>query len=403
MSNKGVIAREEKAIQPTYTRFPVALKKGKGSYLWDEDGKKYLDFMSGIAVTALGHAHPAVTKALVAQAGQLAHASNLFYTDVQVQMAEQLKALSGAGHVAFANTGSEANELMIKFARRHGGAAGGGRFEVLAFHGSFHGRTYGSMSASGQLKMHKGLEPLLPGFRHVPYGDLDAAKKAVNRHTAAILVELIQGENGVVPARPEFLVGLRRLADRQGLLLMVDEIQTGLYRTGTAFYHQSLGEDCVPDVMSVAKSLGGGLPLSAVLVWDRAAKAIGLGDHGTTMGGNPIACAAGLAQLKEIKAKKLDQNVEKISAQLFEGLKAAQAAHPGLIKDVRGRGLMIGVQVHQPAKPLALAALKKGLIVNSTADTVLRLLPPLNTSPAEAKEALAVLEAVFTEFDKKRN
>ena len=400
MSSKTVIAREQKVVQQTYARYPVALKRGKGAFVWDEDGKKYLDLMTGISVNNLGHAHPAIVKAITAQAGQLLHSSNLFYSDVQVQLAEALLGLTTASHVAFANTGAEANELLIKFARRHGHAAG--RHEVLCFHGAFHGRTFGALSASGQLKMHKGLEPLLPGFRHVAYNDLEAAKKAVNRYTSAILVEPIQGENGIIPARPEFLVGLRRLADRQGLFLMLDEIQTGLYRTGAPFAYQHLGADCVPDLMSTAKSLGGGLPLSAVLVWDRAAKAIGMGDHGTTLGGNPVACAAGLALLKEIRTKKLEKNVEAIGAFFMEGLKQLQVAHPKSVKGVRGKGLMLALDLTQPSRPVAMNALKKGLIVNATADTVLRFLPPLNLSLAEAKEGLAILESVLSELDKQR-
>jgi predicted acetylornithine/succinylornithine family transaminase len=400
MSNKAVITREERVIQNTYARFPIALKRGKGARVWDEDGKKYLDFMTGIAVNALGHAHPAITKAIASQAGQIAHIGNLFHSDQQVKMAEALTELSGASHVAFANTGAEANELMIKFARRHGHAAG--RHEVLAFHGSFHGRTFGALSASGQLKLHKGMEPLLPGFRHVPYGEMEAVKRAVNRYTTAILVEPILGENGIVPAKPEFLVGLRRLADRQGLLLMVDEIQTGLYRTGMPFCFQHMGADFVPDVASVGKSLGGGLPLSAVMIWDKAVKLIGVGEHGTTLGGNAVACAAGLAMLKEIKTKKLDQNVVKMGAALVDGLKAMQARYPKLLRGVRGQGLMLALDLSQPSRPFALAALKKGLIVNATADTILRFLPPLNLTPAEVKEALAILDSVFSDFEKQR-
>ncbi len=393
MGNKQVIAREQKCIQPTYARFPVALAKGKGAYVWDEDGKRYLDFMCGVSVSNLGHGHPALAKAISGQLARIGHTSNLFYQAAQVELAEALLAAAPfAQHVAFANTGAEANELMIKFARRSGGP---GRHEILAFHGAFHGRTYGALSASGQVKLHKGMEPLLPGFKHVPYNDLDAARKAVNRHTAAILVEPVQGENGVVPGTVEFLVGLRRLCDRQGLLLMLDEIQTGLGRTGAMFAHEHMGHDCVPDLMSLAKSLGGGLPLSAVLVGERAMKAIGLGEHGTTMGGNPLACAAGLALLKEIKAKKLVANAQAVGAQLFEGLSALQAAHPSLLKQVRGKGLMLGLVLNLPSKPLALACLEKGLIVNSTADNVLRLLPPLILTPAQAKEGLAILRTVL--------
>jgi len=394
MSNKSVIAGDQRSIVQSYARFPVALAKGKGAYAWDEDGKRYLDFMGGIAVTSLGHAHPALAKAIAAQAARLSHASNLFFQKPQVDLAEALRSAAPfAAHVAFANTGAEANELLIKYARRHGAAHG--RHEVLAFHGSFHGRTFGALSASGQMKLHKGMEPLLPGFKHVPYNDLEAARKAVGRHTAAILVEPIQGENGVVPGTVEFLVGLRRLADRQGLLLMLDEIQTGLGRTGEMFAFQHLGHDCVPDVMSLAKSLGGGLPLSAVLVGEKAAKSIGLGEHGTTMGGNPVACAAGLALLKELKAKRLAENAAKVGAQLQDGLRALQAAHPSLVKEVRGKGLMLALALTVPSKPLALACLEEGLIVNSTADSVLRFLPPINLTPAQAKEGLAILKAVL--------
>lgn len=394
MGNKQIIARDQKSILPTYARNPVALAKGKGAYVWDEDGKKYLDLMTGISVNNLGHAHPGLIKAIAGQAGKLNHASNLFFQKTQVELAEALlESAPFATHVAFANTGAEANELLIKFARRFGHASG--RHEILAFHGAFHGRTYGALSASGQVKLHKGMEPLLPGFRHVPYNDLDAARKAVNRHTAAILVEPIQGENGIVAGTVEFLVGLRRLCDRQGLLLMLDEIQTGLGRTGAMYAFEHMAHDCVPDLMSLGKSLGGGLPLSAVLAGERAAAALGLGQHGTTLGGNPIACAAGLALLKEIKSKKLVQNAEKVGALMLDGLKALQAAHPTLIKQVRGQGLMLALLLNQPSKPLQQACLERGLIVNSTADSVLRFLPPLNLTPAQAKEGLAILASAL--------
>lgn len=401
MGNKQVIARDHKAIQPTYARYPAALSRGKGALVWDEDGKRYLDFMCGISVANLGHGHPALARAIAAQAARLSHAGNLFSQARQVELAEALLGLAPwARRVAFANTGAEANELLIKFARRHG--APQGRFEVLAFHGAFHGRTYGALSASGQVKLHKGFEPLLPGFRHVPYNDLDAARKAVGRHTAAILVEPVQGESGVVPGTDEFLVGLRRLADRHGLLLMLDEIQTGLGRTGAMFAYQHLGHDCVPDLMSLGKSLGGGLPLSAVLVGERAAPVIGLGEHGTTLGGNAVACAAGLALLKELKARKLPAHAARLGERMLKALQGLQAAHPRLVLQARGKGLMLALQLSRPSKPLALACLARGLIVNSTADSVIRLLPPLNLSPAQADQGLAILAAVLAEAASQR-
>lgn len=396
MGNRQIIAREQKNVLQTFTRLPVALARGKGSWVWDEDGRRYLDFLCGISVTSLGHGHPALLKAAVAQAARLSHSSNLFYQKEQVELAEALRrAAPFATRVAFANSGSEANELLIKFARRFGAAQG--RFEILVFHGSFHGRTFGSLSASGQMKLHKGLDPLLPGFRHVPYNDLEAARRSVSRHTAAILVEPIQGENGVVPGSVEFLVGLRRLADRHGLLLMLDEIQTGLGRCGPMFAYEQLGHDCVPDLMSLGKSLGGGLPLSAVLAGERAAPALGAGEHGTTMGGNPVACASGLALLKELRSPKLLGTSQKVSAFILSELAALRTAHPQFIKAVRGSGMMIGVQLAAPAKSVVQACLEKGLIVNATADTVLRLLPPLNLSLAEAKQGIAVLKEVLTE------
>lgn len=394
MGNKQIIARDETSILQTYARFPLALAKGKGSYVWDEDGKRYLDLMTGISVNNLGYAHPGITKAIQAQAGRIAHAGNLFTQVRQVELAEALlQAAPFATQVAFANTGAEANELLIKFARRHGAAQG--RSEILTFHGSFHGRTFGALSASGQVKLHKGMEPLLPGFKQVPYNDLDSARKAVNRHTAAILVEPVLGELGVVPGSVEFLVGLRRLCDRNGILLMLDEVQTGLGRTGPLFAFEHMGHDCVPDLLSLGKSLGGGLPLSAVLVGERARKSIGLGEHGTTMGGNAVACAAGLVLLKELRSKAQSANREAVSELLLTGLKAFQTTWPGLIKQVRGKGMMLALQLQRPAKPVALDCLAHGLIVNSTADSVIRLLPPLNLTPAQAKEALGILKTVL--------
>lgn len=399
MSNKSIIQAESSAVLQTFSRFPVALAKGKGSYVWDVDGKKYLDFMTGIAVNALGHAHPALLKAGKEQLGQISHSSNLFYTQAQVSLAEQLKGMAPwAERVAFANSGSEANELCIKFARKHGQSKG--RFEILCFHGAFHGRTYGSLSASGQAKLQKNLQPLLPGFKHVHFNDLEAAKRAVNRHTAAIWVEPIQGENGVIPGSEEFLVGLRRLCDRNDLLLIVDEIQTGLGRTGNDFCYQGFGEDFTPDLMSLAKSLGGGLPLSAVLVGQRAVSAIGLGEHGSTLGGNPVACAMGLAFLKELKSKKLADNAQKQGARFFAGLQALRLKHPSLLKEPRGRGLMLGLSMVIPSAPFAAECLKRGLLVNSTAETVLRFLPPLNVSAAQVDEALKILDAVFAAHTK---
>jgi predicted acetylornithine/succinylornithine family transaminase len=396
-ANAGVIVRERRSIVQSYARYGVAFAKGRGPYLWDEDGKRYLDLLCGISVTNLGHAHPHLLKAATAQMGRLSHSSNLFYQKAQVELAEALIKASGfARRVAFCNTGAEANELLIKYARRFGAASG--RYEILAFHGGFHGRTYGALSMSGQHKLHKGMEPLLPGFRHVPFNDLEAARKAVNRKTAAIIVEPVQGENGVIVGSEAFLVGLRRLADRHGILLLLDEIQTGLGRGGELFAFQNLGYDCVPDLMSLGKSLGGGLPLAAVLVGEKAAPVLGLGEHGTTMGGNPVACAAGLAQLQWLLKPVQRAARRKLALAFKEGLLEIQRSLPDLVLEVRAQGLMFGLQLSRPARPLAEAALEAGLVVNATADTVLRLLPPYILTPAQAREALGLLKNVLTPF-----
>ncbi len=394
MKNKGILQAESESILQTYSRFPLALAKGKGSYVWDADGKKYLDCMAGIAVNALGHAHPALLKAARAQLGLISHGSNLFYSQAQVELAQELKRMAPwAEKVAFANSGAEAIELCIKFSRKHGLAKS--RHEVLCFHGAFHGRTFGALSASGQAKLHKNMAPLLPGFKHVLFNDLEAAKRAVNRHTVAILVEPIQGENGIIAGTEEFLVGLRRLCDRNDLLLIVDEIQTGLGRTGTDFCYQGFGENFIPDLMTLAKSLGGGLPLSAVLVGQRALASIGLGEHGSTLGGNPVACAAGLALLTELRTKHLSEQVQKNGKRFFSGLQALRLKYPLLLREVRGRGLMLGLSLALPSAPFALDCQQRGLLINSTAENVLRFLPPLNITAPQVEETLATLDAVF--------
>ncbi len=391
---KDPLQRDRSAVLGTFTRFPMAPVRGRGARVWDAQGRAYLDFACGISVTNLGHGHPALIRAIAAQAGRLCHAGNLFVQGPQVDLAEALlEAAPFARKVAFANSGAEANELLIKLARRHG--APRGRGEILAFHGSFHGRTYGALSASGQVKLHRGMEPLLPGFRHAPFNDLAAVERAVGPRTAAILVEPVQGENGVVPAEDAFLEGLRRLADRHGLLLLLDEIQTGLGRTGPLFAHQRLGRRCLPDAMSLAKSLGGGLPLSAVLFGPRASGVLGLGEHGTTMGGNPVACAAGLAQLRLLRAPALQRGARRAAEVLAAGLEGLKARHPALVLEVRGRGLMLGLKLAVESRPVVLECLRRGLVANATAGDVVRLLPPLTLTETEARRGLDILDAVL--------
>lgn len=393
-SNAQVIARDKKYILQSYTRSPAALVRGRGSYVWDADGKRYLDLLTGITVNMLGHAHPRIVAAARNQFHAMTHVGNLFFNPLQAELAEKLVKLSFAKRVAFVNTGAEANELMIKVARKHGALRGKGRFEIITFQGSFHGRTYGALSASGQEKLHKGMGPLLPGFRYARYNDLASVKRLIGKKTCAIMVEPMQGEGGVNGGTPEFLLGLRRLCDRHGLLLMMDEIQTGLGRTGKMFCYQHMGTDFKPDVMSLAKSLGGGLPLSAVLLGPKAEGLIGKGEHGTTMGGNPVACAAGLALLKTLELQKLPERAAKLGTWLMVELARLQSEF-GVVREIRGRGLMLGMELSVPAAEAVALAFKGGLIINATAGNVVRLHPPLTVKTTELKAALKILRSVL--------
>jgi acetylornithine/N-succinyldiaminopimelate aminotransferase len=397
VSNASTASKDAKNILQSYSRFPAAIVKGRGSWAFDADGKRYLDFLTGITVNMLGHAHPRITGAMKAQLGKITHVGNLFYSPLQAEMAEILCKESFASKVAFLNTGAEANELCIKLARKWGFPKG--RHEIITFEGSFHGRTYGALTATAQKKMHLGLGPMLPGFRYAKYNDLKSAEKLVGKKTCAIMVEPVQGEGGINIGEPDFLIGLRKLCDKKGLLLIVDEIQTGLGRTGKLFCFEHFGRRFVPDVMSLGKALGGGLPLSAVLIGRKAEKLIGKGEHGTTMGGNAVAVAGGLALLKELKAGKYALRAESLGRRLRFELRAMKAECP-VIASVRGRGLMIGIQLNAPSGPAAAAAFKKGLIVNATAGNVVRLHPPLNVKESELKLALGILKGVFKEMSK---
>jgi acetylornithine/succinyldiaminopimelate/putrescine aminotransferase len=342
----------------------------------------------------LGHGHPRIVAAMKAQLGRIAHVGNLFHNPLQIELAARLVKASFASKVAFVNTGAEANELCIKAARKWGLKKG--RHEIVTFEGGFHGRTYGALSATAQRKMHVGLGPLLPGFRYAKYNDLGSAKKAVGPRTCAILVEPMQGEGGVNVGSAEFLRGLRRLCDQKGLLLIVDEIQTGLGRTGKLFCYEHIS-GFRPDIMSLGKSLGGGLPLSAVLFSKKAEGLIGKGEHGTTMGGNPVACAGGIALLDELLGKKLPARAAKLGAWLMSELQGLKMEFPDLVKEVRGRGLMLGIELHAESAPFSEAAFQKGLILNATAGRVLRMHPPLNVSRSELELGLKILREVFLE------
>jgi len=380
------------ALMNTYARFPLTLVRGQGSRVWDDADNCYLDFISGIAVDTLGHAHPKMTQALSTQAATLLHCSNLFNIPKQQQLAEKLCADSGLDAAFFCNSGAEANEAAIKLARKYFYDQGSARRTVITATQSFHGRLLSTLTATGQDKVKVGFDPLPPGFIHVPLNDLDALKAVISRQSAAILLEPLQGEGGVNIANAAYLQGVRKLCDEHGMLLMLDEVQTGIGRCGTMFAFEQAGVK--PDILTLAKGLGGGVPIGAMLATDAVAASFGPGTHGSTFGGNPLSCTAALTVLEVIENESLLENVKARGAQLMQGLKAMQARFP-VIKEVRGQGLLIGAELSIEAGPLIAEARESGLLVLSAGPNVLRLLPPLNVSEAEVDEALVTLASVM--------
>ena len=381
----------------TYRRLPVTFTHGEGAWLWDEAGKRYLDALSGIAVCGLGHAHPAVRDALCEQAGSLIHTSNLYQIAAQTELGARLTALAGMDRVFFGNSGAEANEAAIKLARLHGHHRGIEKPAILVMENSFHGRTLATLTATGNRKVQAGFEPLVQGFVRVPYDDLAAVETAgANRHDlVAILVEPIQGEGGINIPAPDYLPRLRAICDRQGWLLMLDEIQTGMGRTGALFAHQHSGIQ--PDVMTLAKGLANGVPIGACLARGAAAEVFGPGTHGSTFGGNPLACRAASAVLATIEGEGLTARAAERGAQLLAGFRQALAHQPGVM-DIRGRGLMIGIELDRPCADLVGQALAAGLLINVTADRVIRLLPPLILEPDQADLLVSELARLIRDF-----
>ena len=374
----------------TYRRYPLVIKRARGSWVWDEKGKKYLDFFSGLAVSGVGHNMPPVVAAIRAQTAKLLHCSNYYYSEPAARLARELCTRSFAGKVFFSNSGSEANECAIKLARRHGWKQGG-RHEIIVFEDSFHGRTLGSLAATAQPKFHEGFGPLPGGFVVAKMNDLHSVERLIGARTAAILIEPIQGESGIHPARKEFLAGLRRLATQSKLLLMFDEVQCGLGRLGDLFAYQSYGVE--PDVLTLAKGLGGGVPIAATLAREELSSLLGPGDHGTTFGANPVCCAAALAVLKMLSPRLL-KNVLSQGEVLQRELQSMVANHE-LVKEVRGAGLMIGIELTVPGAPFVDSCRDQGLLINCTQGNVLRLLPPLAISSAERQYGLRILKKVF--------
>ncbi len=384
-------------LMATYKRLPVTFARGEGAWLWDTEGKRYLDALGGIAVAGLGHAHPAVTRALCEQAGALIHTSNLYGIDLQQQLGDALCAAAGMDRVFFGNSGAEANEAAIKLARLHGHRKGIELPSIVVMENSFHGRTLATLTATGNRKAQAGFEPLVKGFIRVPYDDIEALQAVAGNSTdtVAVLVEPIQGEGGVNIPAPDYLSRLRALCDAKGWLLMLDEIQTGMGRTGQLFAHQHSG--IRPDVMTLAKGLGNGVPIGACLAAGAAAQVLGPGSHGSTFGGNPLACRAGLTVLQTIEAEALTGRARVLGERLLSGLRERLGGLSG-VNDIRGQGLMIGVELDRPCTELVARALEAGLLINVTAERVVRLLPPLILDDSQAHELIDGLAVLVERF-----
>jgi acetylornithine aminotransferase/acetylornithine/N-succinyldiaminopimelate aminotransferase len=383
------IEREQRVFMHVFKRQPVVLVRGEGVRVWDADGKSYLDLLAGIAVNVLGHCHPALREAICQQAGQLIHVSNIYYMTPQIELGERLVARSSATKVFFANSGAEANEGAIKLARKYGKLYRDGAFEIISAMDSFHGRTLATLAATGQPKYQAPFAPMPAGFTHVPLNDLDALKAATTPQTAAVLLEPIQGESGVHPADRDYLRAVRAWCDEQGLLLMLDEIQTGMGRTGRFFAYEHYGIE--PDVITLAKGLAGGVPIGAILANERAA-CFEPGDHGSTFGGNPLACAAAVATIDTIDREGLVQHADAMGAYLRQQLEALRQRQP-LVTTIRGQGLLVGFDLARDvAADFVAQTLQRGLLINNTGPRTIRMAPPLIVQRADLDEALAIIE-----------
>jgi acetylornithine/N-succinyldiaminopimelate aminotransferase len=391
LSSADVIALAKKHLIGNYTRYPVCLVRGEGSWVWDAEGNRYLDFFPGWGCGILGHCPPRVVQAVQEQVASLIHVPNTWYTEPQAMLAKELSDRTGWGGVCFfCNSGTEANEAAIKLARLHGKP--NGRYKVVTFTNGFHGRTFGSLSATAQPKYHAGLEPMLPGFVYAPHGDLDAVSKLIDNETAAILLEPIQGEGGINLPPPGFLEGLRALCDKHGLLLMLDEVQTGMGRTGKWYAHQHW--NVVPDVVTLAKAVAGGIALGGVIAKPEVGALLKPGTHAATFGGNPIACAAALAVIETFDADGLLERAVQVGERFRQHFLTLKEKCP-LIAEVRVKGTMIGVQLATEGAPIVQKCLERGLLINCTHATVIRLLPAVNISDEQIDEGCAIMAEVL--------
>jgi acetylornithine/N-succinyldiaminopimelate aminotransferase len=384
-----------KYLMQTYTRQPISIVRGRGAKVYDMEGREYIDFVGGIAVNILGHGHPDLVQAIQRQAAQLIHVSNLYYTEPQVRLAQMLVDHSCADRVFFCNSGAEANEAAIKLARRYGHEKhGANRFEIITMKNSFHGRTMATLTATGQEKVQKGFEPLVPGFVYAPFNDFAAIESLVTDKTTAIMLEPIQGEGGVHVADQAYLKSLRELCTQKDILLIFDEVQTGMGRTGTLFAYEQLGVE--PDIMTLAKGLGGGMPIGACLAKDAVAAVFTAGTHASTFGGNPLACAAGLAVCRILIEGRVLEQARRMGDYLAKGLADFKDRHRA-VRDVRGLGLLQGLEVEIDAKAVVADCLSRGVLVNATSERVLRFVPPLIITQAEIDRVLETLSSIFNQ------
>ena len=393
MDTRALLEWSARYHTPNYGRVPICLVRGDGVRVWDSDGREYLDFAAGIAVVGLGHCHPRVTGAIREAAATLLHVSNLYHTAPQIHLAKLLCDHSFADRVFFCNSGAEANEAALKLARKYAKERyASDRYEVIATRNSFHGRTLATVTATGQEKYQHGFEPLMPGFKHVPYNDLRAMERAIDSRTAAILVEPIQGEGGVIVPDDDYLPGLRKLCDESGALLILDEVQTGMGRTGKLWAYEHAGVE--PDVMTLAKALANGVPMGAMLAREEPALALGPGTHASTFGGTPFVASVALATLTTMLDEKIPERAARTGRLLMDGLQTLAGTVPA-IRAVRGRGLLIGVELDRPAGPVVDACRDAGLLALTAGERVLRLTPPLIVEPADCERALAIVGAAL--------
>lgn len=396
LTNEEIFAKDKSDYLPVFARYNIVLDHGDGPYVYDTKGKKYIDFLAGIAVNVVGHNYKPLVDAVSQQASKMIHCSNLYYTEVQVEAAEKLKKLSGMDKVFFGNSGAEANEGAIKLARKYATNIDPEKIQIISALHSFHGRTLATLTATGQDHYHHGFGPLPAGFDYVPYNDIQALEAKMSDKTCAVMLEAIQGEGGVHVPDPDYLPKVRALCDKYNAVLIFDEVQCGMGRTGTFFGCQQFGVK--PDIVTLAKGLAGGVPIGAFMATDKVANAFHAGDHGSTFGGNPLACTAACVVLDALIDGNLMENAKEIGAYLQSKFEEYKAKYPNLIKEVRGRGLILGMELTRPGREIANECLDYGAIINCTAGNVLRFVPPLNITKAHVDELISVLDKVLPKY-----